>query len=107
VDKADVLVPNDLDLINESEPTEIISQLLLRQAVVQTSHINIPARITLADSEPHLCGDRRRFSPANFEFLAVQRQFLDCRISVEGSCRATIQEGQKNTRLLGKHADGL
>jgi hypothetical protein len=65
VHKPNVLVSDDFHLVNESEPTEIVSQLLLCQSVVKTPYIDIPARVTLADSEPNLSRDRRRFAPTN------------------------------------------
>jgi hypothetical protein len=107
VHKPNVFVPNDLDLIDESEATEIISQLLLRQVVVKTSYIDIPTRVALTDCQPDLSGDRRWFAPANFELLAVQRQFLDGRVCVKSGGSASVQEGQENTGFLWQHANGL
>ena len=34
VDKTDVLVPDDLDLINQTEPTKIIPQLFLGRVLI-------------------------------------------------------------------------
>jgi hypothetical protein len=107
VHEPNVLVPDDLDLIDESETTEIVSQLLLRQVVVKTSYINVPARIALTDSEPDLGRDRGRFAPADFELLTVQRQFLNGGIGMEGSGSTSVQEGQENAGFLRKDPDGF
>ena|ERR1700722_4182620 len=105
MDKTDVLVPNDLYLVNEPKSTEIVPQLFLSHILVETSEIHIPAGIALADSQSNLGRHGRGLSPADFELLSMQGQLLYRGIGVEGSSYGTIQERQKDARLLGEDTD--
>ena len=52
--KASVLVPDNLDLVNELESNKIISELLFRNGLVKTAEVDVPACVALADSQGDL-----------------------------------------------------
>jgi hypothetical protein len=58
VDKTNVLVTDNLDLINKTEATKVIAELFLGRTLVEPTKIDITACIALADSEGNLTGDR-------------------------------------------------
>lgn len=72
MDKADVLVPHDFNLVDEAESAELVPELLLGHVLIKPANINVPARVALTDSQSDLCGDRRRLAPTDLELLAVQ-----------------------------------
>ena len=96
VDKANVLVANDLDLVDQTKATEIVAEHFLGDILVETAEINVPARIALLDCECHCARDSRRLAPADLELLTVQRELLDERIRVERGSGGSVQEGQEN-----------
>ena len=49
VDEADVLVPNDLDLIDQIKPAEIVPQLFFCRGLIQPAEIHIPAGVAPLD----------------------------------------------------------
>ena len=49
VDEADVLVPNNLDLIDQIEPAEIVPQLFFGRVLIQPVEIHIPAGVAPLD----------------------------------------------------------
>ena len=57
MNKAYIFVPDDLDLIDEPESAQIVPQLLLGHAFVETPKIDVPARVALANGECNLGGD--------------------------------------------------
>ena len=73
MDETDVLIPHDLDLIDQPEPTEVIPQLLFSRVLVQPSEVHIPASIALLDRQGDLAGNRGRLSPTDLQLLPVQR----------------------------------
>ena len=62
-DEADVLVPDDLDLINQAEPAEIIPQLFFGCVLVQPSEVHVPAGVALLNRQGDLAGNRGGLSP--------------------------------------------
>ena len=105
MDETNVLVPNYLDLINQTKPAEIIPQLLFGRVLIQTTEIHISTGVALLDRQSDLAWDGRRFSPADLQFLAMQRQFLDDRVGVELSSGRSVQERQEDTRFLRENSD--
>lgn len=105
MDETDVLVPNNFDLVNQTEPAKIIPQLLFGGVLVQTAEIYISARIALLNRQSDLAGNRGRLSPANLQFLSMQGQFFYYSVGVELSGSGGIQEGQKDARLFREHSD--
>jgi hypothetical protein len=93
MNETNVLIPDYFHLVDESKPTEIVTQLLLSQIFVKPAKIHVSASIALADRECHLGRHRGRFTPPNLEFLSVQRQLLDGSIRVERSGGGTVQKG--------------
>ena len=93
VDEADVLIPDDLDLINQTEPAEIISQLFFGRVFIQTTEVHVPAGIALLNCQSDLAGNWGGLSPANLQLLSVQRQFLNNRIGIELGGYLGVQEG--------------
>jgi len=71
VDETDVLVPDDLDLINQAEPAEIIPQLFFSRVLVQTTEVYIPAGVALLNCQSDLAGNRGGFSPTDLQLLSV------------------------------------
>ena len=71
MDKTDILVPNDLHLINQTKPAKIVAQLFLSHVLVQSTDINIAARVTLLDAQCNLTWYRGRLAPANLQLLAM------------------------------------
>ena len=105
MDETNVLVPNDLYLINQTKPAEVVPQLFLGRVLVQTAKIHVSAGVALLNCQGDLAGNWGRFSPTDFQFLSMQRQLLDDRISVKLSRSRSIQEGQEDTRLLRQYSD--
>ena len=65
VDETNVLVPDDLDLINQTEPAEVISQLFFGRVFIQTAEVHISAGVALLDCQSNLAGNWGRLSPTN------------------------------------------
>jgi hypothetical protein len=107
VDKTNVLVTDNLDLINKTEATKVVAELLLGRTLVEPTKIDITACIALTDSEGNLTGDRGRLSPTNLELLAMQRELFDGGIGVERARSGAIEEGKEDTRLFREDSDGL
>jgi hypothetical protein len=107
MDEPDVLVLDDLDLIDQAEPAQIVPQLLFRRPLIQSPEVHVPARIALRDCELDLGRHRARFAPPDLELLVVQRELFDGGIRVECRGCGGIEEGQKDARLLREDADGL
>lgn len=107
MDEPNVLVPDDLDLVNETKAAQLVAELLLRHALVKSTEVDIPAGIALADGQSNLSRDRRGLAPANLQLLPVQRQFLDSGVGVEGSGGSTVKEGKEDAGLLGQNPDRL
>lgn len=105
MNETDILIPNDLDLIDQPKSAEIIPELLLCHALVETAKIHVPACIALADGKSHLGRNGRRLSPTNLKLLSVERQLLDRGVRVESSSGRAIQKGQKHARFFGEDAD--
>ena len=105
--KSNVLIPDNLDLINRSEPTQIIPQRRLGRLVVQPSEVNVPRRLVLSDGLNDRGGDVGRFSPSDLEFLTVKSELLDRGVGVEGGCCGTVEEGDEDAGLLGKESNGF
>ena len=72
MDETDVLIPHDLDLIDQPEPAEVIPQLLFSRVLIQPSKVHVPASIALLDRQRDLAGNRGGFSPTNLQLLSVQ-----------------------------------
>ena len=66
------LSPDDLDLINQAEPPEIVPQLFFGRVLVQTPKIHVPAGVALLDRQSDLAGKRGRLSPIDLQLLSVQ-----------------------------------
>ena len=60
VNKTNVLVANNLDLIDQAKAAQIMSQMF-----VQSTQINVPTSIALAYGESNLSGNRPRFAPTD------------------------------------------
>lgn len=71
MDEADIFVPNNFDLINQTEPAEIIPQLLFGRGLIQATEINISAGIALLNRQSDLTGDWRRLSPTDLQLLPM------------------------------------
>lgn len=97
MDEANVLVTDNLDLVDETEATKVIAELLLGRTLVKPTKIDVTACIALADSEGDLTGNRGRLAPTYLELLAMQRELFDGRIGVERACSGAIKEGKENT----------
>ena len=50
MNKANVLVPDDLDLVDEPESTGIVPELLFGDGLVETAEVDVPTCVALADS---------------------------------------------------------
>ena len=55
--KPDVLIPNNLHLVDETEAAEILPKRLLCEALVEVTKVNVPACIALLDSESNRTWD--------------------------------------------------
>lgn len=97
MDKANVLVTDNFDLVNETEATKVIAELFLGRTLVEPTKIDVAACIALAYSEGNLARDWGRLAPTNLELLAVQRKLFDGGIGVECACSRPIKEGEENT----------
>ena len=71
VDETNILVSDDLDLINQTEPTEVIPQLFFGRVLVQTTEIDVPAGVALLNCQCDLTGNRGGLSPTNLQLLPV------------------------------------
>lgn len=107
VNKTDVFVPDDLDLINQTEPAEIVPQLFFGCILIQTAKVHVSACVALLNCQCDLTGDWGILSPTNLQLLSVQGQFLDDSVGIELGGSGSIQKGQENTGLLREHPDGF
>jgi hypothetical protein len=107
VDEADVLVADDLDLVDEPEAGEVVAELLLGHALVESAEVDVPAGVALADRECDLLRHGRGLAPADLELLAVKRELLDRCVRVELRGGRAVEEAQEHTRLFRKDADVL
>ena len=81
--EADVLVAHDLDLVDQPETAEVVTQLLLRSVVIESAEIDVPTCVALTDREGDLAGNRRRLSPTDLKLLPVKGKFFDRGVSME------------------------
>ena len=58
MDETDVLIRDDLDLINQDEPPEIIPQPSFGCVLVQPSEVHIPGGVALLNHQGDLAGNR-------------------------------------------------
>jgi hypothetical protein len=107
VHEADVLVPDDLDLVDEAEAGEVVPELLLRHVLVQAAEVHVPAGVALADRQRDLLRDRARLAPADLELLAVEGELLDRRVRMKGGGGGALEEREEDAGLLGEDADVL
>jgi hypothetical protein len=107
VNKTDVLVTDNLDLIDQTKAAKVVTELFLRRTLIQSTEIDIAARVALTDGERDLAGHRRRLAPSNLELLTVERELFDGGIGMKRRSSCTIEEGKENARLFGEDADGL
>jgi hypothetical protein len=54
VNKPDVLITDDFDLVNEPKATEVITELLLSGAIIKPTEIDITTGVALADGQRDL-----------------------------------------------------
>ena len=71
VDETNVLIPHDLNLVNQTEPAEVIPKLFLRRVLVQTPKVHVPASVALLDRQSDLAGFWGWLSPTNLQLLSV------------------------------------
>lgn len=107
MNKTNVLVPDDLDLVDKTEAAQVVPQHLLGSVLVQTTQIHVPARVALANRQGDLARHGRRLAPTDLELLAMQGQLLDGCVGVERSRGSAIQEGEEDARLLGEDTNGF
>ena len=105
MDEADALVPDNLDLVDETEAAKIVTQLCFGNIFVQAAEIDVARGIALLDSEKDRRWHGAGFSPADLEFDTVQRYLLEGGIGVESSGGSTIEERNEGTRFLSENTD--
>ena len=71
MDETNVLIPDNLDLINQPEPPEIIPQLFFSCVLVQPSKVHVLAGIALLNHQSDLAGNWGGLSPTNLQLLSV------------------------------------
>ena len=107
VNEPNVLVPDDLDLIDQSESAQIIPEHLLRHALVKATKINVPRSITLLDALQHLTRDGAGLAPTDLELVPMELELLDVGVGMEGRGGRAVEEGDEDAGLFGKDSDGL
>lgn len=107
MDKPNILVSHDFNLVDKTEPAQIVAELFLGHILVKSTDVYIPARIALLDAERNLAWHRAGFPPTNLQFLPMQRQLLDRCVGMEGCRGCTVEERQEHTGLLRQNADRL
>lgn len=107
MDEANVLVPNDLDLIDEAKAAQIVSQLLLSHSLVQSTQVDVATGVALLDALEDLARNRACLAPADLELVAVESKLLDGGVRVEGGSGGAIKEGDEDAGLFGKDANRL
>lgn len=105
MDKADVLVPDDLDLIDRTEPAEVVSQRLLGDGLVEVAEVDVSRRAVLLDGQHDGRRDRARLAPPDLEFLAVELDLSHERVGVESGGGGRVDEGDEGAALLGEDFD--
>lgn len=101
VDKGNVLLPQDLDGINQSKLRKVGAQSLLRHRVIHATEKDV-AGSALLDSLKNLRGDGRGFPPTHTELLTCEFELARGGVVMEGVCRSRVQKGDKGTRLFGQ-----
>ena len=71
LDETNVLIPDDLDLINQAEPAEI-PQLFFSCVLVQPSEVHVPAGVALLTHQSNLAGNQGGLSQTNLQLLSMQ-----------------------------------
>ncbi len=54
MNKPDVLITDNFDLVNEPKATKVVTELLLSGAIIKSTEIDITAGIALADGQRDL-----------------------------------------------------
>jgi hypothetical protein len=102
MDKSNVFVSDNLNLINQAESRQVVTQHFLGHRLIQSSEIDVSGCIALGNAKHHLRRNWTSLAPTDLEFLVVKRKFFDCRISMESGSGSSIQERDEHAGLLGK-----
>ena len=103
--KADVLVTDNLDLIDQAKAAKVVPELLLCRTVVQSTEIDVAACIALADGQRDLAWHGRRLAPSNLELLAMEGELFDSGVGMKRRSSGAIEEREENARLFREDAD--
>jgi hypothetical protein len=105
VNKIDILITDNLDLIDQAKAAKVVAELLLRRTLIQPAEINIAACSALADGELNLARHGRRLAPSNLKHLAVEGELFDSGIGMKCRSSGTTEKRKENTRVFGEDAD--
>jgi hypothetical protein len=92
VNKTDVLITDNLDLIDQAKAAKVVAELLLRRTLIQPAEINMARH-------------GRRLAPSNLKHLAVEGELFDSGIGMKCRSSGTTEKRKENTRVFGEDAD--
>lgn len=107
MDKPNVLVSNNFDLIDRTEALELVSEVLLGGGIGQVAYEDISSGLLVRDGALNRRRQTAGLTPSNLEFLAVKSELLDLSVGVERRSGGSIKEGDENAGTLGEEADVL
>jgi hypothetical protein len=101
MDESDVLIPDNFDLINRSEPRQLVSQILFGRRGREVPDKYVPRGLLLLDRLHDVGRQSRRLSPTDSELLPMQGQLLDAGVGVEARGGRAVKEGDEDAGLFG------
>lgn len=107
MNKAYVLIPNNLYLINRSISLKLVSEVLFRCGIGQITDKDVSSSLLVLYSAEDGCGKLTSFAPSDLELLTVKSELFDQSICVEGSGSRPIEERDKDAGSLREKSDVL
>lgn len=105
VDKTDVLVSNNLDLINIPKRRANSSEILFGSRLIEITDKHIPSRLRFGDRSTDVTGQVRGMTPFDDELLTTQSKLFDRSIGEKGSGSRSVQEGDEDVAPVGEEFD--
>ncbi|KAH3665175.1 hypothetical protein OGATHE_003990 [Ogataea polymorpha] len=102
VRKRDLLLGQDFDRIDVSVVLEVVEQLLLGHARVQTPQVHVSGGVVARDTRGHHGLNGRGPAPANLELVAADGEVFQGGVGVEQHGRVLVQKRHERA-VFGRH----